>query len=44
MLRLEAGDRVVEVTRAEGRGGVPAREDVGADGDGEMDEGQLDLL
>jgi DNA gyrase subunit A len=44
MIRLEAGDRVVEVTRAEGRGGVPAREGVGADGDGEMDEGQLDLL
>ncbi len=42
---IEPGDRVVEVTRAAGRGGAPARDEVavssGADGD---DEGQLDLL
>jgi DNA gyrase subunit A len=36
---VERGDRVVEVTRAEGGGGGPARGPVGADG-----EDQLDLL
>ena len=39
MVTVEAGDRVVEVTRAEGRGGAPARDLVASD-----DEGQLDLL
>ena len=42
---IEPGDRVVEVTRAAGRGGAPARDEVavatGSDGDA---EGQLDLL
>ncbi len=36
---VEGGDRVVEVTRAQGRGGAPARDDVAPEG-----EGQLDLL
>jgi len=40
---LDSGDRVVEVTRAEGRGGAPAREPVSGGGDHD-DEGQLDLL
>jgi DNA gyrase subunit A len=40
MAPVEKGDRVVEVTRAQGRGGAPARDPVGGD-DG---EGQLDLL
>ncbi len=39
MATLETGDRVVEVTRAQGRGGAPARDPVVSD-----DEGQLDLL
>jgi DNA gyrase subunit A len=39
LVPVERGDRVVEVTRAEGRGGGPARGPVGADG-----EDQLDLL
>ena len=37
MIRLEAGDRVVEVTRAQGRGGAPARDDVSANADGQLD-------
>jgi DNA gyrase subunit A len=37
---VESGDRVVEVTRAQGRGGAPARESLAA----ESDEDQLDLL
>ncbi len=40
MVDLSAGDRVVEVTRAEGRGGAPARARVS----GETDQGELDLL
>jgi DNA gyrase subunit A len=40
MAALDAGDRVVEVTRAEGRGGAPAREAVELPDE----EGQLDLL
>jgi DNA gyrase subunit A len=40
MVEVEAGDRVVEVTRAQGRGGAPAREQVGAD----AGKDQLDLL
>jgi DNA gyrase subunit A len=40
MVAVEAGDRVVEVTRAQGRGGAPAREEL----DAESEEGQLDLL
>ena len=40
MVVISEGDRVVEVTRASGRGGAPARDDVGE----EEDEGQLDLL
>jgi len=39
MATVEAGGRVVEVTRAEGRGGAPAREAVASEV-----EGQLDLL
>ncbi len=39
MAPLEGGDRVVEVTRAEGRGGAPARDEPELDG-----AGQLDLL
>jgi len=39
MLRIEAGDRVVEVTRAQGRGGAPARNEASTDA-----SGQLDLL
>jgi DNA gyrase subunit A len=38
MAPVAAGDRVVEVTRAQGRGGVPARDEV------VQAEGQLDLL
>ena len=38
MAPVEPGDRVVEVTRAEGRGGAHARDSV------EASEGQLDLL
>ena len=41
MIPVERGDRVVEVTRAEGSGGAPARERVAGEDDG---EGQLDLL
>ena len=37
VVRLEAGDRVVEVTRAQGRGGAPARDDVSTDADGQLD-------
>lgn len=42
---IEPGDRVVEVTRAAGRGGAPARDEVAVatGGDGH-EEGQLDLL
>ncbi len=40
MVTVENGDRVVEVTRAQGRGGAPARDEV----DSDDDEGQLDLL
>jgi len=40
MAAVEVGDRVVEVTRAQGRGGAPAREQLDAD----SGEGQLDLL
>ena len=40
MVAIPEGDRVVEVTRASGRGGAPARDDVGE----EENEGQLDLL
>ncbi|MDH3271272.1 MAG: DNA gyrase subunit A [Gemmatimonadota bacterium] len=43
MVSVEPGDRVVEVTRAQGRGGAPARDEVLA-GDGGDEEGQLDLL
>ena len=38
MARIESGDRVVEVTRAQGRGGAPARDEA------TQAEGQLDLL
>ncbi|MDX1493162.1 MAG: DNA gyrase subunit A [Longimicrobiales bacterium] len=46
IIDVEAGDRVVEVTRAASRGGAPARDEVAAasaevEGD---EEGQLDLL
>lgn len=41
MAAVEAGDRVVEVTRAQGRGGAPARDDGGS---GSSEAGQLDLL
>jgi DNA gyrase subunit A len=51
MVPIEVGDRVVEVTRAQGRGGAPARDDVssGADdtpsgSDDDFGDGQLDLL
>jgi DNA gyrase subunit A len=50
VLELGSGDKVVEVTRAEGPGGGgPAgdevrADEVGADEDGEDSEGQLDLL
>lgn len=40
MVPVEDGDRVVEVTRAQGRGGAPARDEV----EPTDDEGQLDLL
>jgi DNA gyrase subunit A len=40
MAPVEGGDRVVEVTRAQGRGGAPARQEMTS----EEDEGQLDLL
>jgi len=43
MAKVESGDRVVEVTRAQGRGGAPAREEVGGDAE-EESEGQLNLL
>lgn len=43
MLTVEPGDRVVEVTRAQARGGAPARESFPTVGT-EPDEGQLDLL
>ena len=39
IVTVTSGDRVVEVTRAEGRGGGPARDLTGVDA-----EGQLDLL
>jgi len=39
IITVTSGDRVVEVTRAEGRGGGPARDLTGVDA-----EGQLDLL
>ena len=42
MARLEPGDRVVEVTRASGRGGAPARDEPVPSQ--EDDDGQLDLL
>jgi DNA gyrase subunit A len=47
IVTLPAGDRVVEVTRAQGSGGAPARDEVTADpGDDAEDdaEDQLDLL
>jgi len=49
MVSVDKGDRVVEVTRAQGRGGAPARdvpEDSGADGEVEQVDqlDQLDLL
>jgi len=49
MVSVDKGDRVVEVTRAQGRGGEPARdvpEDSGADGEVEQVDqlDQLDLL
>jgi DNA gyrase subunit A len=37
MATLAKGDRVVEVTRAEGRGGVPARDSVAAGDQGELE-------
>ena len=37
MTRIEAGDRVVEVTRARGRGGAPARDEVPIDADGQLE-------
>ncbi len=37
MTRIEAGDSVVEVTRAQGGGGVPARDDVSTTTDGQLD-------
>lgn len=40
MVAVETGDRVVEVTRAQGRGGAPARDEIAPTGE----EGQLDLL
>jgi len=40
---METGDRVVEVTRAAGRGGAPAREAVASSAASD-EEGQLDLL
>ena len=44
MATLEPGDRVVEVTRAAGRGGAPARDEVSVPEDGGDGEDQLDLL
>lgn len=45
MAALDKGDRVVEVTRASGRGGAPARDELPDDGgDGDDDDDQLDLL
>lgn len=43
MAVVSEGDRVVEVTRAQGRGGAPAREEA-LESSPEEDEGQLDLL
>jgi DNA gyrase subunit A len=40
MATIEGGDRVVEVTRASGRGGAPARDPVGDD---EEEQGELDF-
>nr|NIR36933.1 hypothetical protein [Actinomycetota bacterium]NIS31342.1 hypothetical protein [Actinomycetota bacterium]NIT95616.1 hypothetical protein [Actinomycetota bacterium]NIU66462.1 hypothetical protein [Actinomycetota bacterium]NIV55795.1 hypothetical protein [Actinomycetota bacterium] len=37
MAELEPGDRVVEVTRAEGRGGAPARDRPASDGGDQLD-------
>ena len=37
MATVETGDRVVEVTRAEGRGGAPARDGVSSDAGGQLD-------
>jgi DNA gyrase subunit A len=37
MVKVEAGDRVVEVTRAQGRGGAPEREQLSTDADGQLD-------
>ena len=42
MVSVEKGDRVVEVTRAQGRGGAPARDVPEVSDDGQLD--QLDLL
>jgi hypothetical protein len=36
---IDKGDRVVEVTRAEGRGGAPVRDPLAGD-----DQGELELL
>ena len=47
MAAVEAGDRVVEVTRAQGRGGAPAREEVTGpveEDNQRSEEDQLDLL
>jgi DNA gyrase subunit A len=49
MAKVESGDRVVEVTRAQGRGGAPAREvepapEVEPEDDGWSGDGQLNLL
>ena len=55
IVTVGSGDRVVEVTRAQGRGGAPAREEVGGgdeagsdeagrDEAGSDEDGQLDLL
>ncbi|HSH76569.1 MAG TPA: DNA gyrase subunit A, partial [Longimicrobiales bacterium] len=41
LVEIAGGDRVVEVTRAEGRGGAPARDAVAVSGGG---QGELDLL
>jgi DNA gyrase subunit A len=43
MAEVAKGDRVVEVTRAEGRGGAPARDSVEDDDEGEEGQGELDF-
>jgi DNA gyrase subunit A len=49
IVAVESGDRIVEVTRAQGRGGAPAREvvvvsDEAGTGEAGDEDGQLDLL